>query len=308
MRGVHVRREARDGAVVGRVRQLGVLLEGGVGDAAVGGVGDRAVRLGAVVEHDAAVGQLDGLVLVAAGPDGRARLPGGAVVVAVGAHRVVGAVPAQGVLLDQAALVGAVPQLDALAGGGEHAAPGGVLDVGGDPLVLPGEAVVVGVAVVGLQDVRVALVGAGGRAEEALVHGGGVEEEDAAGLAVDEEAGVAVALGGGVLADDLLGLPGGAAVGAAPEDDPDVARQVAEGGAGVVGGDQGALGGAGQGGDAVVGGAGARGGEILGAEGAGGVRRGGGAVCGGDGAGQYHQGGGSGGESDSSLHEQASSR
>ncbi len=300
--GGDVGREAGDGAVVGGVGEFGVLLEGGVGDAAVGGVGHRAVGRGAVVEQDAAVGQLHGLVLVAAGSDRCAHLPGGAVVVAVGADGVVGAVVPDGVLLDQAALVGAVAQLDAFAGGGEHAGPGGVLDVGGDPFVPPGEAVVVGVAVVGLEDVGVVLVVAGGGAEEALVHGGRVEDEDPPGLPVDQEAGVAVPLGRGVLADDLLGLPGGAAVGAAPQDDPEVAGQVGEGGAGVVGGEQGALGGPGQGGDAVVGRAGAGGGDVLRGE------VGGGALGGGDGGGEQSEGRGEYGQEGAALHGRTSSR
>src|SRR5690606_36376899 len=253
----------------------------------------------------------DGLVLVGAGTDEAARLPGGAVVVAVDAEGVVASVVPDGVLLDEPARVPSVAQLDALAGRREHAAPGRVLDLGGDPLVLPGQAVVVGVAVVGLLDVRIVLVVAGRGAEVAMVHGRGVEGVDAPGLPVDEEAGVAVALGGGLLAHHLLGLPGGAAVGAAPDHHADVAGQVAEGGAGVVGRDERAPGGPGEGGDAVVRGAGARGGDVLRGEGAG---SGGGLpdgrVRGGGAGGQEGQrrARGDGGQGDSALHERASSR
>ncbi len=221
-------------------------------------------------------------------------------VVAVRADRVVGPVVADGVLLDQPALVGAVAHLDALAGGREHPGPGGVLDLLGDAAVLPGHAVVVRVAVVGLEDVRVVLVVAGARTEEALVDRARVEHEDPARLAVHEEAGVTVAVGGGLLADHLLLLPGGAAVGAAAQDDPEVAGQVPERGAGVVRGEERALGGGGQRGDAVVGGPDALGRDVLG-----GQLAGGGGAVGGAGRGGHHEGGGQQGDGDSALHERS---
>ncbi len=209
-----------------------------------------------------------------------------------------------------------MPQLDALAGGREHAGPGRVLDLGGDPLVLPGQAVVVRVAVVGLLDVGVALVVARLRAREAPVDGGRVEDEDPARLTVDEEAGVSVAVGCGLAADGLLRLPGGAAVRAPADHHRDVGGEIGHRGPGVVGGDERALDGPGQRRDAVNGSSLAPGRQVLGdqapgdrrglgglrgrcfgglrgGDGGRGVRGAGGRQCGGHGEGQQERDGSS---------------
>ena len=226
-----VRRGVREGPNdLGVVHRVGQVLVGhrlAPGLPAVGGVGHLAeagaVR-GARVEHEGAVGELDDLVLVHAGPDRRSGLPGLPVVVGVdrdGLHRAAGG--PDRVLLHQAPGVGAVLNLDALARGREARGPRVVLrDVRGDRAVRPGPAVVRGGRHLGLNDAPVLRVGAGLRAAPALVVGLDVEVEDRARLVVDDVARVGVAdlLAGLRALVDVGGRrPGLAAVGGAALDD-----------------------------------------------------------------------------------------
>src|SRR5690606_33094582 len=90
----------------------------------------------------------------------------------------------------------------------------------------------------GVQEVRVVGVVARAGPGVALVDRRGVEDEHAPGLAVDEDARVAVALRGRVGADDLGLLPRRTAVGAAAHEQRDVGGQVVHGRAAVVHGEQ----------------------------------------------------------------------
>ena len=222
-----VREGPDDLGVVHRVGQVLVGDRLAPGLPAVGGVGHLAeagaVR-GARVEHEGAVGELNDLVLIHAGPDRRAGLPGLPVVVGVdrdGLHRAAGG--PDRVLLHQAPGVGPVLNLDALARGRETRGPRVVLrDVRGDGAVRPGPAVVRGGRHLGLDDAPVVRVGAGLRAAPALVVGLDVEVEDRARLVVDDVARVGVAdlLAGLRALVDVGGRrPGLAAVGGAALDD-----------------------------------------------------------------------------------------
>ena len=222
-----VREGPDDLGVVHRVGQVLVGHRLAPGLPAVGGVGHLAeagaVR-GARVEHEGAVGELDDLVLIHAGPDRRAGLPGLPVVVGVDRdrlHRAAGG--PDRVLLHQAPGVRAVLNLDALARGRETRGPRLVLrDVRGDGAVRPGPAVVRGGRHLGLDDAPVVRVGAGLRAAPALVVGLDVEVEDRARLVVDDVARVGVAdlLAGLRALVDVGGRrPGLAAVGGAALDD-----------------------------------------------------------------------------------------
>src|SRR5699024_10080646 len=98
-------------------------------------------------------------------------------------------------LLDQASGVGAVLELDALAGGSEPAAPVLVVgDLGGDRALGPGVTTVGGAGDVGLDHVAVLLVGAALAATESGVHGVDVEVEAIAGGPVHEVTRIGVAL------------------------------------------------------------------------------------------------------------------
>ncbi|EIE98459.1 hypothetical protein SacglDRAFT_01539 [Saccharomonospora glauca K62] len=250
--GFGVGEGADDRPVVGGIDEFGVRLERRVGLAAILGDRDEPMRRRAAVEQHPAVGEFDGFVLVGSGADQLTRPPRLAVVVAVDAEGVVLSVEPDRVLLDQPTGVGAPAQLDAFAGGREHAAPGGVLHHVGDPAMPPGPAIVVAVAVVEVQDVGVRRVVAGLGVAEAPIDRGGVEDEDPAGLAVHEQAGVPVAVGSGVPANHLLGSPGLAAVGAAAHEQGDVGGQVGHRGSAVVHRQQVAVGQRGERGDAVT--------------------------------------------------------
>src|SRR5690606_477613 len=200
----------------------------------------------------------DRLVLVHAGADGRADLPRRAVVVGVhghGLHRARGV--DDRVLLEEAARVLAVLELDALAGGREaRARPEVTGDLGRDRAVRPRAAVVRRAGDVRLDDVARGRVRARLRPPEALVVGLHVEVEDRPRLAVDDVARVGVALdrrGRPATRDDLLRPPGDAVVVGAALQDRVRAGRVGARGAAVVGREDGAAVGHGEGRDAVVG-------------------------------------------------------
>ena len=260
-----IRVGADDGGVVTRVGQVPVVAEGAPRLAAVVGDGFEALARGALrarVEQEASVGELDDLVFVRAALGGGSGLPGNAVIVGVDGdgHEGGGARVGDGVLLDEAPGVGAVAQLDALAGGGEAGEPlAGVSrgDLVGDGAgVGPGFAVVVGFDDVGVQDVARGGVGAQLRLEEARVVGLHGEQEDRPGGAVDDEGRVRVAdLGRTGCAGEggHNGGPGLAAVlGDAVDDGVGLGCVLAGVGASVPRGDDPAVGGGGQRGDAVA--------------------------------------------------------
>src|SRR5690606_19985393 len=143
-------------------------------------------------------------VLVHLGADGRAHLPGLAVIVGVdgiGAHllAVLAVAEEARVLLDEAALVLPVAHLDAGAGGGEHgAAVLGLRDLG-HRAVLPGQARVVDDGEVRTGDHALFVVIAVHAVPDPSVLRVDAEQEDRAGLAVHHIGGIGVA---GLLAGD----------------------------------------------------------------------------------------------------------
>ena len=152
-----------DGAVVGGIRQFGVLRDRAVGGAAVGGDGHLAVPLVGVVagvQKHAAVGKFHGLVFVHPVADVGALLPRDAVVIGVDAVGLdpVGAIGLAHVTCSTAGSGGpcvrTVLELDAFAGRSEVGADiaghraglagAGLGDVGDQPWLAPGEAAVGG--------------------------------------------------------------------------------------------------------------------------------------------------------------------
>ena len=256
---------AHDGSIVTRVCQVPVVAEGTPGLPTIVGDGFEALAGGALrarVEQQATVGELDDLVFVGAAFGGRTGLPGHAVVVGVDGdgHERGRAGIGDGVLLDEAAGVGAVAQLDAFTGGGEAGEPlsfvsGGHL-VGDGARVHPRLAVVVGLDDVGVQDVTSRWIGAQMGLEEACVVGLDREQEDRSGGAIHDERGVGVAdlLRAGCSGEGGLdGRPGLTAVlGDAVDDGVGLGRILTGVGAAVPRGDDPAIVGGGQSGDAVA--------------------------------------------------------
>src|SRR6185312_802969 len=198
-----------------------------------------------------AVGQGDRLVLVALPRCGLAEDPGLAVVVGVGAGGADGAVQQDDHLLEEASGMRAGVELDAGAGGGEDPGDALALEHAGQAAVGPGGAVVVGDGEVHVLNVVLGFEALDGL-EEPGVGAGGVEAEQAACLAVHQQARVAVAGQAGAGADDLLRFPGAAVVETAAQQQVDGVGQVVQVGAAVVGGQDGAARGDGEGGDAVL--------------------------------------------------------
>ena len=241
------------------------MAEGTPGLPTIVGDGFEALAGGALrtrVEKQATVGELDDLVFVGAALGGLAGLPRRAMVVGVDGdgHERGRAGVGDGVLLDEAAGVGTVAQLDAFAGGSEAGEPlalvsGGHL-VGDGAGVDPGFAIVVGLDDVGVQDVTRRRIGAQLGLEEAGVVRLDREQEDRSGGAVHDEGGVGVA--------DLLragsagqgGLDGGpgltAVLGDAVDDGVGLGGVLAGVGATVPRGDDPAVVGGGQRGDAMA--------------------------------------------------------
>ena len=269
-----VRVGAHDGGVVTRVGQVPVVAERAPGLSTVVGDGLEALARGSLrarVEEKASVGELDNLVLVGAALGGRAGLPGHAVVVGVDGdgHERGGAGVGDRVLLDEATGVGTVAKLDSFTGGGEAREPlVGVACghlVGDGAGVDPGLAVVVGFDDVGVQDVTRCGVGAQLGLEESGVVGLDREQEDRSGGAVDDEGGIGVAdllRAGGACERCLDRGPGLAAIlRDAVDDGVSLGRVLAGVGAPVPRGDDPAVVGGGQGGDAVAAEAGQAGGR-----------------------------------------------
>ena len=260
-----IRVGTHDGSVVTRVRQVPVVSEGTPGLPAIIGDGFETLAGGALrarVEEQATVGELDDLVFVSAAFGGLAGLPGLPVVVGVDGdgHERGRAGIGDGVLLDEAAGVGTVAQLDAFTGGSKAGEPlalvsGGHL-VGDGARVHPGLTVVVGLDDVGVQDVTRRGIGAQLGLEEAGVVGLDREQEDRSGGAVHDEGGVGVAnlLRAGCSGEGGLdGRPGLTAVlGDAVDDGVGLRRVLAGVGAAVPRGDDPAVVGGGQRGDAVA--------------------------------------------------------
>ena len=92
----------------------------------------------------------------------------------------------------------------------------------------------------------------GHRFEESCARSGGVEHKDPAGLNVNQEARIAVAVEAATRPHYLLFAPGPAVVRAAPQQEVDRVGQVIEVGAAVVGGQQRALPRDGEGGNPVL--------------------------------------------------------
>src|SRR5699024_3280061 len=213
--------------------------------------------------HHGAVGELGDLVLVHLGAHRGAHGPRLAVV--VGVDGVCGDVllaalapePAR-VLLDQAAPVLPVAQLDARAGGGEHGAAVLRLDHLGEGAVLPGLARVMADAEVRALDAAVRVIVAVLAVPHAGVLREHAEQEEGAGLGVDHVRGIGVA----ALLAGLLGLearshhrrllPGAPTVAGAALPDRVRGGGVAVHGALVEGGQQIAVRGDREGGDAEV--------------------------------------------------------
>ena len=260
-----IRVGAHDGGVVTRVRQIPVVAEGAPGLTTVVGDGFEALAGGALrarVEQQATVRELDDLVLVGAALGGCAGLPGLPVVVGVDGdgHKRGRSGVGDGVLLDEAAGVGAVAQLDAFTGGSKAGEPlvlvsGGDL-VGDGARVHPGLTVVVGLDDVGMQDVTRRRIGAQLGLEEACVVGLDREQEDRSGGAVHDEGGIGVAdlLGAGGAGEGGLDRGPGltAILGDAVDDGVGLRRVLAGVRATVPRGDDPAVVGGGQSGDAVA--------------------------------------------------------
>ena len=166
-----------------------------------------------------------------------------------------------GVLLDEAAGVGAVAQLDTFTGGGEAGEPLALVSsghlVGDGAGIDPGLAVVVGLGDMGVQDVTRRGIGAQLGLEEAGVVGLDREQEDRSGGAVHDEGGVGVAdlfRAGGSGEGGLDGRPGLTAVlGDAVDDGVGLGRILTGVGAAVPRGDDPAVVSGGQRGDTVAG-------------------------------------------------------
>lgn len=162
-------------------------------------------------------------------------------------------------LLHQPAAEGSGVHLDALPCCGEDSGDGRLagrnrgpeLQLGGDPAVLPGQAVIIGVAEVAVLDVVIGLQPGHGL-EEAGAGPGRVEHKNAAGVRVHQEARITVAVEATAGPHHLLPSPGPAVVRAAPEQKVDRAGQVIEIGAPIVGGEHSALPGDGEGRDPVL--------------------------------------------------------
>ena len=260
-----IRVGAHDGGVVTRICQVPVVAEGAPGLAAVVGDGFEALAGGALrarVEEQATVGELDDLVLVGAALGGCAGLPGLPVVVGVDGdgHERGRSGVGNGVLLNEATGVGAVAQLDAFTGGSKAGEPlvlvsGGHL-VGDGARVHPGLTVVVGLDDVGMQDVTRRRIGAQLGLEEAGIVGLHREQEDRSGGAVHDEGGVGVAdlLGAGGAGEGGLDRGPGltAILGDAVDDGVGLRRVLAGVRATVPRGDDPAVVGGGQSGDAVA--------------------------------------------------------